>query len=116
MPKYNNKKTHRIIKGETVTFDSKLEARVYDRLNILQKAGHISELELQPKFLLLDTLRVEGHRTIPKKYYIADFKYKEKGKTVIADAKGMKTSTYQLKKHLFLEKYGHLYTFKEIMK
>lgn len=112
--KYGNKITFRIINGEPVKFDSLAEARHYDKLIILAKAHKITELTLQPKFLLLDTLRVDGHKTMPKRYYIADFSYKQDGKKVIVDVKGFKTSMYNLKKHLFLAKYGSEFVFKEV--
>lgn len=114
MNKYKNIKTHRIINGEKVTFDSKKEAKRYDELYLLLKQGKISELTLQPKYLLVDTLRIEGHRTMAKCSYVADFRYIKNYITVVEDVKGMKTAVYQLKKHLFLAKYGHELTFKEI--
>ena len=113
--KYNNKKTTRKVNGETVTFDSLKEARRFDELVLMLKSEKITELTLQPKYLLLDTLRTEGHKTMPKKYYIADFHYIENHITIVEDVKGMKTAVYQLKKHMFLEKYGHELTFKEIL-
>ena len=112
--KYSNKKTTRTINGETLKFDSMKEARRFDVLAVMQKAGKITELTLQPKYLLLDTLRIEGHKTIQKKHYIADFRYIQNYITIVEDVKGMKTAVYQLKKHMFLEKYGHELTFKEI--
>ena len=112
--KYNNKITYRIINGEPVKFDSLAEARHYDKLIILAKAHKITELKLQPKFLLVDTLRVEGHKTMPKRYYIADFSYIQDNQKVVVDVKGFKTPMYNLKKHLFLAKYGSELIFKEV--
>lgn len=51
--------------------------RRYIILKQLERAGIINELELQPKFLLLDTIHYKG-KTYPKTYYIADFKYFDK--------------------------------------
>lgn len=112
--KYNNVKTTKKINGDIVTFDSKKEAKRYDELYILLNSGAIEQLTLQPKFMLLTTLRVEGHRTMPVRYYIADFKYIEKGLTIVEDVKGMKTPMYNLKKHMFLDLYRDKLTFKEI--
>lgn len=116
--KYGNKKATRTINGETVSFDSKKEAKYFDEFYLLAKARKITELTLQPKFLLLETLRVEGHKTMAKRSYVADFKYKDlEGNTIIVDVKAsakFQDPVYRLKKHLFLEKYGHEVIFKEV--
>lgn len=104
--KYSNKKT----KVDGITFDSKKEAKRYKELKLLEKAGVIKDLELQPKFLILDTLRKNGE-TFQKRSYIADFKYydNEKKKTVIEDVKGRNLPMYNLKRHLFELKYPDLW-------
>lgn len=38
--------------------------------------------------------------------YVADFVYIENGKTVVEDAKGVKTPEYRIKRKLMLERYG----------
>ena len=50
--KYHNTKV--IYKG--IKFDSKKERDRYITLKQLERAGIIEKLELQPKFLLLDTI------------------------------------------------------------
>lgn len=50
------------------SFSSKKEARRYGELRLLQQAGHISDLDTQPKF----PLRVNGQLVCT---YIADFGY-----------------------------------------
>ena len=112
--KYGNKKTIRTIGDTVYKFDSLKEAKYFDKFLLLAKAKKITELTLQPKFLLLDTLRVEGHKTMAMRSYIADFKYIENGQTIVVDVKGFKTDIYKLKKHLFLAKYGHEVIFKEV--
>ena len=117
--KYKNKTTYRIVNKEPVKFDSKAEAQHFDKLMLLARAGKITELTLQPKFLLLDTLRVPEHKTMAKRYYIADFSYIENGQKIVVDVKSAitrKNSTYTLKKHLFLAKYGKELIFKEVFK
>ena len=102
--KYNNIKT----KIDGIVFDSKGESRRYSELKVLEKAGAISELELQPKFELQATFRKNGktHRAIT---YTADFKYKDdKGKIIIEDYKGMETQTFKMKKKMFEYKYPEL--------
>lgn len=87
--KYKAIKT--IIDG--IKFDSKKEGARYMQLKLMEKAGAISELSLQPKFDLM----VNGTKC---GFYKADFRYIENGKTVIEDVKGMKTPVYNLKKKL----------------
>lgn len=102
--KYHNTKV--IYKG--IKFDSKKERARFITLKQLEKAGIIKELELQPKFLLLDTIHYKG-KTYPKTYYKADFKYKTKdGVEIIEDVKSKITSkdkTYRLKIKMLLTKY-----------
>lgn len=94
--KYNNKKT--IVDG--VTFDSKKEAQRYCELKILERAGTISNLELQPRFLLIKAFTNNKGKKIRKTEYVGDFKYQENGKTVVEDVKGFKTKEYKLKAKL----------------
>lgn len=82
-----------------VVFDSRGEAGRYEQLKLLQRAGHISNLKLQPKFELM----VNG---ILICRYVADFSYVENGKEVVEDFKGFKTPAYNLKKRLMLAIFG----------
>ena len=108
--KYGNKKV--IVDGHK--FDSKKEARRYGELKLLERAGKIKDLELQPKFELIPTIRTETE-TLRKVSYIADFKYLDcnTGKVIVEDVKGFKTDVYLLKKRLFLQKYTE-YEFREV--
>ena len=109
--KYKNKK----VMVDGIKFDSMKEARRYSELKLLERAGKIKDLELQPKFELIPTIRREGQKTERKTVYIADFMYKEIGndKLVVEDTKGYRTDVYLLKKKLFLYKYPD-YDFREI--
>ena len=108
--KYKAKKTE--IDG--IKFDSKREMNRYCELKLLEKAKEISHLELQPKFLLIDGFRYKGKK-IQAMNYIADFQYIEKdGTEVVEDVKGFKTKEYNIKKKLFLHKYGARFDFREI--
>ena len=80
-------------------FASLREARVYQDLKLQERAGAISHLELQPRY----TLVVNDHHVGS---YFADFRYLENGVTVVADAKGVHTPIYRLKKKLMLALYG----------
>jgi hypothetical protein len=112
-----NKYKNEITYYKDIRFSSKKEMRRYIQLKQLEKAGIIKELELQPKFLLLDTIHYKG-KTYPKTYYIADFKYKTKdGVEIIEDVKSKITSkdkTYRIKIKLLLYKYPNI-EFREII-
>lgn len=103
MNKYRNKKV--IVDGEE--FDSKKEGNRYKELKLLLKAGKISNLELQPRFLLQDGFKKNG-RTFRKIEYIADFKYIENGKTIVEDVKGMQTDVFKIKYKIFEKVYPDL--------
>ena len=76
-----------------IKFDSKAEGRRYKNLKLLERAGEISELELQPRYDFV----ING---VKCGFYKADFRYIEKGKLIVEDVKGMKTPVYNLKKKL----------------
>ncbi len=105
--KFYNSRT----KVNGITFDSKKEAARYSELLLLQKNKDISELKIQPKFVLQEGFTKNGmrYRAIN---YIADFQYKDKdGKIIIEDVKGsvnFKTAVYKIKKKLFEKKYPEL--------
>lgn len=100
--KYHSRK--QIIDGHV--FASKREAQRYSELKILEKAGEISNLELQKRFELIPSQRIDGKVVERPCYYVCDFAYCEGGNQVIEDAKGMKTEVYKIKKKLMLYKYG----------
>ena len=82
MSKYNNKKTQ----IDMFLFDSVKEARRYKELALLERAGEIQNLELQPRFLLQEGFK-KNNKKWRKLEYVADFKYIENGKTIIEDVK-----------------------------
>lgn len=97
--KYGNVRT--TIDGET--FDSAAEARRYQVLKIMQRAGEISDLKRQVRFPLL------AHALVPVKVadYIADYVYLDaNGAKVVEDLKGVKTDVFKLKAKLFRANYG----------
>lgn len=96
--KYSNK----IVEIDGIKFRSIREGSRYRILKILQQDGHITNLILQPKFVLVEDKSIGFKLT-----YIADFQYvNNMGKTVVEDVKGMKTNVYKQKKKLMLRKYG----------
>ena len=50
------------------------ESRRYKELKLLERAGEISNLKLQPRFLLQDSFKKNG-KTYRKIEYVADFMY-----------------------------------------
>ncbi len=113
MNKYHNKKV--VYNG--IEFDSKKEARRYSELSLLEKAGVISGLQMQVKYILIPAQRetdiigkrggVKPGKLIEREVtYIADFVYQENGKTVVEDTKGMKTKEYIIKRKLMLYVHG----------
>lgn len=106
--KYHNKKT--VIDG--IKFDSKLEAERYTQLKMMERAGVIRNLELQPEYELIPSFRKNG-KTWRKTAYKADFRYilVENDITIIEDVKGSTaviTDVFRLKQKLFEYKYPEL--------
>ncbi len=101
------------VEVDGITFDSRKEANRYAELRLMEKAGEITNLELQPEFLLQEGFRDKArawHRAIK---YKADFRYQEKGGgVVVEDVKGMRTEVYKIKKKLLLA--THDIEFREI--
>jgi hypothetical protein len=97
-----------------ITFASKAEMNRYAELLMMKRAGLISNLELQPRFILQ-----EGYQDGPVKVlaleYVADFRYFEhrSGFAVVEDVKGHKTEVYKLKRKLFRAKYPEI-DFREV--
>ena len=114
--KYSNNK----VTLDGIKFDSQREAQRYMELKMLEKAGEITDLELQKPFELVPA-KYEYYERYGKKgqrlkdgkltieqsvVYKADFAYKENGKLVIEDTKGMKTEAYIIKRKLMLHVHG----------
>jgi Protein of unknown function (DUF1064) len=100
--KYRNKKT--ALDG--ITFDSKREAARYSELRLLERAGHIRSLSLQPKFTLVDSQRRADGKAERPVVYIADFMYFQGENCIVEDAKGVKTPDYVIKRKLMLSRHG----------
>lgn len=103
MSKYRNKKAQ----IDMYVFDSVRESQRYKELKLLERAGEISNLELQPRFLLQDSFKKNG-RTFRKIEYVADFQYIENGKTIVEDVKGIQTDVFKLKHKIFEKVYPDL--------
>lgn len=85
-------------------FPSKAEARRYGQLQLLVRAGKITDLRLQPRFVLQEKFRHEG-RILRAITYTADFAYRENGIEIVEDVKGIETPVFRLKWKLFLARF-----------
>jgi hypothetical protein len=116
--KFGNKKVTRVVGGEVYKFDSMKEARRFDQLLALLRAGVIEKLTLQPEFIISPRVYdKEVKRWLPARKYIADFRYIKDGEVIVEDVKSDATrldKTYRLKRHLLLEKFGKEISFREI--
>jgi hypothetical protein len=92
--KYHNKQT--MLLGEK--FSSRKEAARYQELLLMQRAGLIRNIELQPRYDLVVNAQKLG-------FYKADFRYEktDTSEIMVEDVKGgnaTKTPVYMLKKKL----------------
>jgi hypothetical protein len=117
--KYYNIKTRAL---DGTVFDSLKEARRWDELLLLQRAGKISDLQRQVKYELIpaqyltyerygkkgqrlkDGVRLVEHKVV----YRADFVYTdtETGENIVEDTKGFRTPDYIIKRKLLLAVHG----------
>ena len=103
--KYHNTKTV----ADGIKFDSKIEAERYAQLKMMERAGVIRDLELQPEYELIPSFRKDG-KTWRRTVYKADFRYilAEDDSYIIEDVKGSTsviTDVFRLKQKLFEYKY-----------
>ncbi len=100
--KYNAKKT--AVDG--IVFASKLEAGRYRELKLLVQAGQISDLILQPTFVLQDGFTDRYDKRQRPIKYVAEFQYVEEGQEVVEDTKGYRgIAVWRIKKKMFLKLY-----------
>lgn len=115
--KYHNLKT-RVSNGRIA--DSRKEARRYEELLLLQRAGRISNLRTQVPYELIpaqyetyerygkngNRLK-DGIKLVERAVnYVADFVYLEGDKLVVEDTKGVRTPDYIIKRKLMLHIHG----------
>lgn len=98
--KYGNKRV--VVDG--ISFDSKREAARYGQLSLMQRAGEISNLQLQVPFDLVPKQPTLRHGQPLR--YIADFTYTVAGALVVEDAKGVQTEAFKIKRRLMLHVHG----------
>lgn len=83
-----------------IRFASKREAARYRELRLMEQAGHIRGLELQPRYPMV----VNGLTVC---VYVADFRYvAADGRAVVEDVKGVRTPAYVIKSKLLKALHG----------
>ena len=95
--KYRNKP----VEVDGIRFASKAEARRYGELKLLERAGEIADLRLQPPFRLdVNGLHIADYR--------GDFAYRNvrTGMAGVEDVKGVRTDSYRLKRLLMKACHG----------
>ena len=108
MNKYHSRK---LKAADGQVFDSVKEYQRWGELRILERAGRISDLRRQVKYVLLPAQRDKAGRLLERECaYIADFVYQMDGKEVVEDVKGYTKGTaytvFTIKRKLMLEKHG----------
>lgn len=104
MTKYGNRKT---MTSDGILHDSRKEAVRWMELNMLLRAGEITDLKRQVEFVLIPDQRNKGKLIERKCSYVADFVYTDKsGDQVVEDTKGVRTKDYIIKRKLMLYTHG----------
>lgn len=107
--KYHNQPTERLTQNHAaLKFDSQKEARRFDQLAAMEKAGAISDLRLQVDFTLQEAYTDSQGNRIRAIRYRADFTYRQGKELVVEDvkSKGTMTAVYAMKKKMLHEKLG----------
>lgn len=88
-------------------YDSKKEHQRASHLKLMQRAGIISDLREQVKFVLIPTQRDSQGNLLEKECsYYADFVYDKDGVAIVEDTKGVRTKEYIIKRKLMLYLHG----------
>jgi len=117
--KHHNKPTERVTPaGNALRFDSQKEARRYDELATLERAGKIRDLRMQVDFTLQEAYTDTEGRRVRAIRYKADFTYMKQSfvdrdgewqwALVVEDVKSRATRTkeYILKRKLMKERFN----------
>lgn len=91
----------RAVEVDGIRFPSKVEARRYGELRLLEKANEINGLKVHPRY---DLLAIGGVKVC---VYEGDFEYQIPGKGLVTeDVKGARTPLYKLKRRWFEAQFG----------
>lgn len=103
--KYQNVRT---ASSDGITHASKMEARRWEELQLLQRAGQLRDLRRQVPFEIAPAVTLRSQRLgvpdrkSPALRYVADFVYFDvmAERKVVEDCKGAITKEYRIKRHL----------------
>lgn len=102
-----------LLDGTPHTFDSRRERKRYEELAMMQRAGEISDLQIQVRYDLIPKQKRADGKTERAVYYDADFVYKDKdGNERVEDSKGYRNpnsapyAKFVLKRKLMLWVHG----------
>lgn len=115
--KYGNRK----VEIDGMTFDSKLEGKVYQHLKLLLERGVISGLQIHPRWEIQPKLTEQYIKHLKTKdklcertvlqpiHYTADFSFEYKGEFCVIDVKGSKfaiSADFPLRVKMLKYRYG----------
>lgn len=88
-------------------YDSRKEHSRANELKLMQRAGLISNLREQVKYVLIPAQRDSSGKLLERECaYYADFVYDRDGVMVVEDTKGFRTPEYKIKRKLMLRVHG----------
>lgn len=103
MRKYRNKPV--IVDG--LKFDSGKEAKRWQELKLLERAGQITQLNRQIAFALAPSVKIVGEkRARPALRFKADFVYYRGDEYVCEDSKGFADTAFRIRQHLMKSVHG----------
>lgn len=104
--KYNNVKI--VVDG--ITYDSKAEYKCINDLKLKEREGYISNLQIKPKYILLESFKDNQGNTIRQIAYTPEAYYIQNGQEIVLEVKSepTKTDAYTIRKKLFLKRYPHI--------
>jgi hypothetical protein len=100
------------VKIDGYTFDSLREGGRYGELKLLERAGHITDLQVHPKFPISingNPVKIRNKNGVGRQVFvILDFSFidAKTGKKHICDVKGIDTPVSRLKRALLEAQYG----------
>jgi len=95
--KYHNRR----VAYDGYVFDSMAEMHRYQQLVAAQEDGRISDLQVHPRFEVLEEFEDAQGTKVRPITYMADFSYRQDGRTIVEDVKGVETKEFKLKEKLF---------------
>lgn len=90
-----------------VRFASIREMKRWIALQDRERKGEISQLERQIPYVLALSVRIAGEgRARPALRFTADFRYVEKGQSIVEDSKGKADTAFRIRQHLMKSVHG----------